>query len=863
MYNMKTLLRELLGIVLGFYPTFSRLGIVQASLALLIWLNETAPLLAYAGDKIEIDVNKRGNNVSPCLYGIFYEDINHAGDGGLYGELIKNRSFEDTQYPNGWHVEKGRLVPRKVKHHLTGEVSERTFPWAKTMMPGWAFSVGSKDSATIALSQENPFYASAPTCAKITIYKTHGSVRLINYGFWGIHVDAGEKYNLRTIMKFGKEYKGYAKVLLLDADNNVIGTQKIEPKEKEKWNDTSLTLTAQKTVDDARLAIEFDKNGVVWVDYVSLFTQATYKNRQYGMRKDLADMLVAMHPTFLRWPGGSTVGGITLDNRFDWKNTLGDPASRPGQYFTWGERCSYGFGYHEMLQFCEDMNMDAMFVCNAGMADMFRSGELCPDDSVDYFVSDCLDAIEYAVGDSNTVWGRKRVAAGHPNPFPLKYVEVGNEHYGKAYEKRFNLFYKAIKEKYPDITVVSNHFIDGIGLSDKTDMVDPHWYGTPNFYFNNTTLFDSIPRNGTHAYIGEWACNFNVGRGNMRGALAETAFLTGIERNADYVTMTSYAPLLQNVKDKDWNVNLIWFDNKRVVGRASYYAQCMASSNKCDYNVDVKYTGETKPLAHIKGKIGFGSSKSPIEVKNVRIKENGNYSDIDLKAGKAKSGDWKVTNDGILQQTGTSGHSLYVLNQVESNDFVLECDVKRGSFKEGVFLFYNISDNIKKAVRYNIGGWNCEILSANALYDGLDVGAIGTAAKCSVMPNEWHHVKLVVKPAKSTLILDNKDSLSYTPLSTPEHFVNVGMKDDSQEVIIKVVNRTASAYVPEIILNGIKDAMVDCKVTTLSAIDDNMENSFDNPRAIYPVDDTITINRNKFTYSFKPYSYTILRLKAN
>ncbi len=822
------------------------------------------PLLASAGDKIEIDVSKRGNAVSPCLYGIFYEDINHAGDGGLYAELIRNRSFEDTQYPKGWHVENGRLAPRQVRHHFTGEVSVRTFPWQKSIISGWTLSVGSDDKAEVSLSQANPYYASAPTSAQITILQVYGSgIRLVNHGFWGIPVVAGQQYRLRTILKFAKGYKGHAKALLLDAKDRVIASQDIKVKGSGKWNDVSLTLTPSASASDAKLAVEFDKKGVVWIDYVSLFPQATYKNRPNGMRMDIANMLAVMKPTFLRWPGGSTVGGITLDNRFDWKQTLGDPASRPGQYVTWGERCSYGLGYHEMLQFCEDMKMDAMFVCSAGMADMFRSGELCPDDSLDFFVNDCLDAIEYAIGDANTAWGAKRIAAGHPKPFPLKYVEVGNEHYGKEYERRFNKFYRAIKAKYPEILVVSNHFIYGIGESEKTDIVDPHWYGTPNFYFNNTTLFDSIPRDGKHAYIGEWACNFNVGKGNMRSALAEAAFLTGIERNADYVTMTSYAPLLQNVHDKDWNVNLIWLDNDKAIGRASYYVQCMASANKSDYNVDVKYTGSPEPLRHQKGKIGFGSSKSPVEIKNVRIKSDGKCFALDLRMGDARKGEWKLSEDGILQQTGTGGQSLYVLDQLESDDFVMECDVKRGSFKEGVFLFYNISDDMQKAVRYNIGGWNCEILSANSLYDGLDVGAIGTAAKCSVKPDEWHHVKLIVKPTRSTLVLDGKDSLSYTPLSTPEHFVNVGIKEDSQEVIIKVVNRTASAYVPEIILNGVKAAKVDCKVTTLSAIDDRMENSFEHPRAIYPVEDSMEIDRSNFTYSFKPYSYTILRFKAN
>ena len=650
--------------------------------------------------------------------------------------------------------------------------------------------------------------------------------------------------------------------MLLDGKGNILESKNISIESKGKWNDVSLSLDPYASASDAALVLEFDGKGIVWVDYVSLFPKKTFNHRPNGMRQDIADMLAAMNPTFMRWPGGSTVGGITLDNRFDWKKTLGDPASRPGEYFTWGERCSYGFGYHEMLQFCEDLNMDAMFVCNAGMSDMFRCGELCPEDTLDFFINDCLDAIEYAIGATDTEWGAKRAAAGHPEPFPLKYIEVGNEHYGYVYEKRFDKFYNAIKTIYPNIIVVSNHFINSMGASAKTDMVDPHWYGTPNFYFNNTTLFDSIPRGNNLAYIGEWACNFKVGRGNMQSALAEAAFLTGIERNGDYVAMTSYAPLLQNRNDRDWNVSLIWFDSDCIVGRASYYVQCMAAVNRADYNVDVKYIGSSVPIPHKIGKIGFGSSESPIEIKNVKITESNNetYSP-NLNSGKAVHGEWQVTDGGILQQTGTNGNSLYILNELEGNDFILECDVKRKSFKEGVFIFYNITDSITDAIRYNVGGWNCELLTVDALYDGLDVGAVGSSVQCSVMPDEWHHIKLVVSPMKSTLILDEEKSLSFVPKSTPEHFVCAGMVRKTGELILKVVNRGARPYVPEIILNGVDGSKFDCKVTTLSASDDKMENSFENPRKIYPVEDSFNMDKRNFRYSFKPYSYTILRIK--
>ena len=243
-------------------------------------------------------------------------------------------------------------------------------------------------------------------------------------------------------------------------------------------------------------------------------------------------MLVGLKPAFFRWPGGCVVEGITLDNRFEWKKTLGDPAARPGEYSTWGYRCSYGFGYYEMLQFCEDIGAKAMFVCNVGLGCQFRMGDACGEHDIDFYIDDCLDAIEYALGDESTEWGARRAADGHPAPFPLQYVEIGNENWGAEYDRRFDIFYKTIKEKYPQLTLIYNEMPqrDGASQITKTDMIDPHWYVDPYFFFRNTTLFDSYERGKYEVYVGEYACNRSVGAGNMLGALSEAAFIGGMER---------------------------------------------------------------------------------------------------------------------------------------------------------------------------------------------------------------------------------------------------------------------------------------------------------------------------------------------
>lgn len=832
------------------------LSLIVCTLGNMITLQAQQPTIA-------VDVSKKGCSVSPSLYGIFYEEINHSGDGGLYAELVRNRSFEDTRIPESWHVEEGRLVPRKVMHHFTGVISDRTFEWPKNEIPGWNLIFDTPSKAKASLTTDSPCFESAPTSVELDISSVNNAVKFQNTGFWGIAVKTGENYLLRTIIRKDSSYHGKVRAVLLSSNGEILAMKSLQLENSDKWQDLSVTLMATKNDAKTVLSLEFDAPGKIWLDYVSLMPENTFNQRPNGMRPDIAGMLSEMKPSFMRWPGGCIVGGITLDNRFNWKKTLGDPAARPGEYITWGERCSYGFGYHEMLQFCEDLSMDAMFVCNAGMSDMFRSGEYCSNDCLQFYIDDCLDAIEYALGDLDTEWGYRRAKAGHPEKFPLKYVEVGNELHGPAYEERFNKFYDAIKTAYPDIIVISNTYINGLGGIKKTDMVAPHWYGTPNFYFNNTTLFDNIPREGYTAYIGEWACNFNVGKGNMKAALAEAAFLIGVERNGDYVTMTSYAPLLQNRHDKDWNVNLIHYDSDSVFGRASYYVQCMASQNRVDRNVNVSYTGKPTIKPCKAGKIGFGSSKSPIEIKNVTVQRNGALSNLDLCKGESRSGIWTVSDDGTLAQTGDKGNSLYVLDEINDDNYILECDVRRKGQKEGVFLFYGITDNIRDAVRYNIGGYNCQTISANQLYDGMDVGATGHAAKCLLLPDEWHHVKLAVTPVKSTLYVDGEESMSFTPMSTPEQFVNAGIEEKTNELVIKVVNRSNKPYTPQIDISGVNKVAKHGKVISLVAEDDSHENSFADPFKIFPKETSLSNLSTKFTYDFKPYSYTIIRVKIN
>ena len=562
-------------------------------------------------EEIIINLQERGSDISPTMYGVFFEEINHAGDGGLYAELIQNRSFEENEKPAGYHIVGDKLIPCSKPYHLTGEVRDRSYNWCTDEVRGWSLQAKDSLAAQMRLTKEHPKFETAPNNLKLTITDISSPVSLINEGYWGMGIKKNENYHLRLIVRTSSDYKGGIVVKLISSEGDILTSTRIDVSSANQWNDIKTSLTSNAADDNARLMLEFDSPGDVWIDFVSLFPEKTFNNRPNGLRKDVADMLVQMKPAFFRWPGGCVVEGITLENRFEWKKTLGDPAARSGEYSTWGYRCSYGFGYYEMLQFCEDIGAQAMFVCNVGLGCQFRMGDACPNEDIDYYINDCLDAIEYAIGDINTEWGAHRAKDGHPTPFPLKYIEIGNENWGAEYDRRFDMFYKAIKEKYPQLTLIYNEMPqrEGEAAIEKADMIDPHWYVDPYFFFRNSTLFDAYSRGKHQIYVGEYACNRSVGAGNMLAALSEAAFIGGMERNGDLVTMASYAPLFENRNDRSWATNLIWIDTDKVVGRSSYYVQTMAAQNLPTYNVKSNITAhQVEPNYFKDGYIGFGAS---------------------------------------------------------------------------------------------------------------------------------------------------------------------------------------------------------------------------------------------------------------
>jgi alpha-L-arabinofuranosidase len=833
--------------------------VICAGLLMLLYCSMEA--IAQTGELV-INVKEKGASVASSMYGIFFEEINHAGDGGLYGELVKNRSFEELEMPPGYTAKGDRLVPVQIENHVTGKIVDHTSEWTTEPVPGWSLNVNSS-VADMKLTKENPRYTTAPNNLKISIADGSKPVSLINEGYWGMGIQKDEKYDLRVIIKISSDYKGVVTAKLLTQDGSELASATLTGlKANNKWNDLRATLTSKAKDPKAKLALEFKGKGTVYLDYVSLFPEKTFHNRENGLRNDVAQMLAGLKPGFIRWPGGCVVEGITTHNRFEWKKTLGDHAERSGEYSLWGYRNTYGFGYYELLQFCEDIGADAMFVGSVGIGCQYRMGDACSAEKIEYYLDDCLDAIEYALGDINTEWGAKRAAAGHPKPFPLRYVEIGNENWGDEYDKRFDIFYKAIKARYPQLTLISNHGTGGTGKIAKTDMIDPHWYVSPDFFFENAKIFDSYPRGKHTVYVGEYACNNQVGAGNMMAALSEAAFASGMERNGDLVQMASYAPLIENSNNRNWPVNLIWLNSDQVIGRSSYYVQKMFSENKPSYNLKTNVTESARfPKEFETGSIGLGTYSTQAEYKDIRITQGDKSINLDVTKFRGEKGKWNIEN-GVLIQTSSEKPAQGIFSEFKGKDFTLEFKARKTGGNEGFLIYFAISDNGENGFAFNVGGWNNTSTAIHKVSGGSLTDVIAPKNH-SIEANKWYDMKLVVKSDAAILYVDGKEVTTLRNASVPGQFYAAGYDEASGEVIIKAVNKSNLPYNLNIKLDGITNIKNSGKLISIKANSGEDENSFDNPMKIFPKEESYNFPGKDFSYSFAPYSFTIMRIKAD
>ena len=822
-----------------------------------------------AQEPIRIDLNQKGAVESPNLYGIFFEEISHAGDGGLYAELVQNRGFEEHVLPSGMTYKDGKAYAPDAMNYEHRNNRNWNIPWnlEEKKMTGWRVA-GEKATVTgEVIEAPAPLHENTPHAMQLNIHKVQkgGKAVLANIGYWGMGLKTGEKYDLRFYVK-SANYKGSITARLVNGETGAsLGFTTFTNKQYKEWTELTATLTTDATVAKGELALEFDKAGMVLVDYVSLFPQNTFKGRKNGQRADVAQMLVDLHPKFMRWPGGCIVEGATYENRVKWKETLGDPMTRRGEWDVWGYRATWGMGYHEFLQFCEDLNMDAMFVNNAGMSCSVRNGDfVSSDEDMEAVVQNFRDAIDYALADpAKNKWAKMRAEAGHPRPFPLKYVEIGNENVGPEYVKHFNYIFKKLKAEYPQIT-----FINTLGHTDPLlaqipgdYMVDPHWYRNPDFFFANNHLFDDAPR--THdIYVGEYACNGGVGAGNLLAAISEAAFIMGMERNSDVVKMTSYAPLFENENRRDWPCNLIHINSSEVYGRASYYVQQMAAANRPTYNVFVSEpttAGETTPFAA--GTIGLGSYATQCEYRNVKVTTaDGKTMTCNPTQFQKQRGEWTAT-DNTLAQTSNEQLTLSLLPSFSSNDYTLELQARKTGGMEGFFIYYGMDERGRNGYVVNIGGWNNRTSAIQPVRRGRTNDILGRQVPQTVESDKWYDVKIIVKPQLVTLFMDGQEILSAQPAAQTRHFCQTGFDESTSELIIKVVNGTDQPYRRSFTIDGARNVMTTGRVITLSG-NANDENSFEQPTKLAPQTALFGKFGKQFDYEFAPMSFTIMRVKV-
>ena len=838
-----------------------------------------AAALANPDNRVYIDVAQKGAAIPESMYGLFFEEINHAGDGGLYAELLQNRGFEEQVFPGGMTYRDGRVYAPHALNYYGLDYSDAYVDWdieAKKYQ-GWNITSQGCTLAKDVAAPEVVLHENTPNALRLSITNATdaSTVNVDNTGYWGIAVDKDATYRLRFYLRTG-DYEGTVKAMICNAGGVPMVEKDFEVVNDGTWTEYKAELVSPSKMDNGLFRLQFSGNGHIDVDYVSLFPTDTYKGRENGFRKDLAEMLEGLAPAFLRWPGGCIVEGITLENRVKWKETLGDPMTRRGEFSLWGYRNSYGFGYHEFLQFCEDMGMDGMFVANVGMSCCLRNGDFVAADDLENlqpYLQDIRDAIEYAIGDPETnEWAAKRAAAGHPEPFPLKYVELGNENGTDRYLDRYAYFHNTLKEEYPDIEFINTLHWNDRPLFGKVDIFDQHWYVAPKAFYDDATLFDTATRGDYTVYAGEYAANNEVGSGNMDAALSEAVFAGGMERNSDLVSMTSYAPLLTNVNQPNWSCNLIWFDNDQVMGRASYYVQQLYAQNRPDYNVATRMQSQLQQML-TRGRVGIGTWNTQAEFRNLVVtnhdgEEKFYESDFVARSGEWTdlSGTWNVTSDGTYAQTADGTPCISLMNALSVGNCTVEVEAKKTGGAEGFFIVFG-ADTLSAAdyYRLNIGGWGNTEIGLEKVTGGGGGVLLGEKSPCVVSTGQWHKFKVVLREAKSVeCYMDGKLVFTHDFLDILPGRVQAfgGYDEKNGEIVVKVVNATDSLMPTAFHLNA-ANIRPEGKVVTLAADALTDENSLENPTRIAPVESTFDGFGTEFTYEVQPRSLTVMRIKAD
>jgi len=787
----------------------------------------TSFLKAQPGKEVEalitIEVNKPGHLISPLLFGIFFEDINLSADGGIYPELVRNRSFED----------------------------------ADTLL-NWEFvSLTGTDTASVCIADVQSRPPVPPLNAfnrKSLCVKVNGSFTLKNYGYWGMNIVQGSNYIFNVAVRSTEGFTSSLNIRVVSSEGKELASGEIKGFDY-GWKYYSVTMTASDSDPKAHLEISGEGNGIFYLDMVSLMPDKTWKG--HGLRVDLAEAIYALHPKFLRFPGGCWVEGDDFAHMNHWKNTIGSIDTRTPLWNIWGYNATHGLGYHEYLQLAEDIGAEPLFCINAGISHK----EVVPMDQMGQWIQDALDAIEYANGPVTSVWGSLRAKNGHPEPFNLKYLEIGNENGQAPYAERWELFVKAIHEKYPDIRLIANEWAGSHPQDPMPEIVDEHYYNNPEWFIWNANKYDSYDRNGPKIFIGEYAVTSNTGNGNLRGAIGEAAWTTGMERNSDVVIMGSYAPLFCNANHKAWPVNLINFDSYRWYGLPSYYVQQMFAENQGTVSLPVKIENSPELEApYSAGCIGLGTWNNTAEFKDVKVISpegtilfTSDFSKNIDEWRKTGMGEWSVY-DSILRQSAIAPHVTAFVGDTTWTDYTITLKARKLSGENGFQIYFHNRNN-RERLRWDLGGWG------NSVHY-LEIGMSSESMKGEIEPGRWYDVKIEIRgnTVKGYLDCVLVQEVADTRANVNSLCVSAARDDTSGDIILKIVNAGYQNVTTQIELKGGGTLTGNVTAIVLTSANPLDENTLEEPTRVSPKTETVKFSGANLTQSFPGNSFTIIRI---
>jgi alpha-N-arabinofuranosidase len=801
------------------------------------------PARLLAGDaepgRLTVKVDRPGVKIGRMHFGLMTEEINHSYDGGVYAELVRNRVFKDD--------------PKTPVH--------------------WSVVAGPGAEGKISLDAADPINTTALTTSLRLDITTAGPgqrVGVANEGYWGIPVLPNTQYRASFYARAGAGFGGPLTVAIESNDGTSTAASASIPAIGTKWQRYTATLTTGQVTASKknRLVISATgKTGTVWLNLVSLFPP-TYRDRPNGNRIDLMQKLADLRPAFLRFPGGNYLEGNTIQDRFAWKETIHALEERPGHRCPWGYRSSDGLGLLEFLEWCEDLKMEPVLAVFAGYA--LRGEHVEPGPKLEPFVQEALDEIEYATGGQATTWGKERVKDGHPAPFRIQYVEVGNEDSfdrSGSYDGRFTQFYDAIKARYPDLQVIATAPVK----SRKPDVLDEHFYRSARAMERDTHHYDRYDRSGPRIFVGEWATREGNPTPNLNAALGDAAWMIGMERNADVVVMQCYAPLLVNVSPgaMQWATDLIGYDTLGSFGSASYYAQKLFSENRGDtvLPVDVAPQAVSRDSTPVpQGGVGVGTWRTQAEYKDVKVTHGdtvlyqGDFAN-GLRGWRRQSGDWEAT-DGALRQSSDREGCLITTGNENWTDYSYSLKARKLSGSEGFLVVVHFQDR-NNCVWWNVGGWGNTRTALEFIHDGAKESP-DRGTPVTVETGRWYDVRVEVEGRKVRCFLDDKlVSEGTSPPAAPVGpiFATASRVDGTGEVILKVVNISPGIQKLGIELQGVKEVEKGATAEVLSGQPADV-NTLAEPEKVAPRHVSIEAVGPQFVHDFSPYSVSVIRLRA-